>query len=103
MAKFEKGKSGNPAGKPKGAVSEKTKFWKDLKEFMVNEGAEKYQQELMKLEGKEFINAFALLLEYFEPKLTRAELKHDLRDVEGLSLTINKTVSKDLNSKKGKE
>lgn len=82
-------------GKPKGAVSEKTKFWHELKGFMTNEGAEKYKDELMKLKGKDFINSFALLLEYFEPKLSRAEIKQELK-AQGLGLVINEVITKDV-------
>lgn len=77
MAQFKKGQSGNPNGKPKGAISEKTKFWNELKEFMANEGAEKFKTELMKLEGSAFVTAFNNSLEYFQPKLNRTTLEND--------------------------
>ncbi len=77
MAKFEKGKSGNPKGKPKGAVSEKAKFWNELKDFMVHEGAEKFREELMKLKGQSYVIAYNQSLEYFQPKLSRTTLEGD--------------------------
>jgi hypothetical protein len=80
MAKFKKGESGNPAGKPKGAISEKTRFWNELKEFMTNDGAQRYMDELQKLSGKDYINSFSQLLEYFQPKLVRSEIKAEVKD-----------------------
>jgi hypothetical protein len=77
MAKFEKGKSGNPKGKAKGTLSEKAKFWGELREFMVNEGAEKFKEELMKLKGQSFIMSYNNALEYFQPKLSRTTLEGD--------------------------
>lgn len=73
MGKFQKG---NP-GKQKGAVSEKTKFWNGMKDFMINEGAEKFQKELMKLKGPQFVYAYSNALEYFQPKLNRTTLEGD--------------------------
>lgn len=60
-------------GKPKGAVSEKTKFWEALKDFIINEGSEKFKDEMEKLEGKDFINTYINVLEYFKPKLQRSD------------------------------
>lgn len=73
MAKFQKG---NP-GKQKGTVSVKTVFWNEMKDFMVNEGAQKFQEELMKLKGPQFINAYSNSLEYFQPRLSRTTLEGD--------------------------
>jgi len=39
---FEKGQSGNPNGKPKGAKSEKTKQWEELHESIVGVHADKF-------------------------------------------------------------
>lgn len=71
---FKKGESGNPQGKPEGTVSEKTKLWNDLKEWMIEGGAEKFKVEMNKLEGKEFIQAYTNILEFFKPKLARTDL-----------------------------
>lgn len=90
MAKFQKG---NP-GKQKGTISEKTKFWNQLKDFMTNEGAEKYQKELMNLKGKEFIVAYSSLLEYFQPKLIRSEVKTENQSAP--AIVINKIVTPDV-------
>ena len=67
-------KAGNP-GKPKGAISEKTKFWNELKDFMVNEGAVRWKEELMKMEGQAFVSSYNNALEFFQPKLSRAQVE----------------------------
>lgn len=80
MGRFKKGESGNPAGKPKGTISEKTKFWNQLKEFMIEDGAQKFKKELMTLKGKEFTNAYTATLEFFQPKLVRSEIKAEVKN-----------------------
>ena len=77
MGKFQKG---NP-GKQKGTISEKTKFWNEMKDFMVNEGAERFKEELMRLKGSQFVYAYSNALEYFQPKLSRAEIKAEVEEI----------------------
>lgn len=79
MKKDTKFKAGNP-GKPKGAVSEKTKFWNELKDWMIEGGADKFKEEMGKLQGKDFIHAYNNALEYFKPKLARTEIKAEVND-----------------------
>lgn len=73
---FEKGRK-KTGGKKLGSVSEKTRHWNELKDFVTEKGAEKYKQEIMSLEGKDFIIAYNNILEYFKPKLARTEIKHE--------------------------
>jgi|TARA_R100001530_G_scaffold73484_1_gene51818 hypothetical protein len=68
---FVKGQSGNPAGKPKGAKSEKTKAWEKLGYYIANEGAQKYLEYLEECEPEEYMKRFESTLEYFKPKLAR--------------------------------
>lgn len=82
-----KGRTNNPNGKPKGAVSQKTKAWEELGEFFTEEGAKKamdiinYYGEIVQKEdgSKTFRNAdkfllhYSNLMEYFKPKLQRSE------------------------------
>lgn len=72
---FEKGQSGNKAGKPKGTISQKTKFWNEVKEWFMGEGAEKYIKEMKTLKGRQYTEAYSSALEYFQPKLSRVENK----------------------------
>lgn len=65
--KFKKGNQ----GKPKGAVSEKTKMWEQLGEFIVNEGAERAMKYLKTLDDEAFFSRFTTMLDYFKPKQQR--------------------------------
>lgn len=72
-------KKGNP-GRKKGSKSEKTKQWEVLGESIMNEHTERFNEELNKLQGKDFIQAYTQVLEYFKPKLQRTELKGELEN-----------------------
>jgi hypothetical protein len=70
MPKFEKG---NP-GKPKGAIREDTKKLKEFLVFIADNGKEKMWDEMQKLKGQQFVYAYLTMLEYVQPKLSRADL-----------------------------
>ena len=76
---------GNP-GKPKGAISKKTKQWEVFSAYCLEGGLQKFQEELNKLSGKAYVDSFTALLEFHKPKLGRTEhagsleLKHDISD-----------------------
>lgn len=95
MAKFDKGQSGNPNGKPKGAVNKRTQQWEIFAEYCVNGGLERFQKELESLKGKAYVDAFANLLEFHKPKLSRAEVRH-----EGDTTTTIKVIRGDTDSAK---
>ena len=74
-------KEGNP-GKPKGAVSEKTRVWNEISEWFKGEGIEAYQEELMNMKDSkpdEFLKRFEAMLEYFQPKLSRTEFSGNVK------------------------
>jgi hypothetical protein len=68
---FEKGKSGNPNGRPVGTVSDKVKMWNELGEWFVQEGAAKCMRIMNDMEDEEYIKHYTALLEYFKPKQAR--------------------------------
>ena len=68
---FEKGKSGNPNGRPVGTVSEKVKMSNELGEWFVQEGAQKCMRIMNDMEDEEYIKHYTALLEYFKPKQAR--------------------------------
>jgi len=61
---------GNP-GKPKGAISEKTRMWEELGQYVVTEGAERAMAVLAAMDDEDFLSAYMQMLEYFKPKQAR--------------------------------
>jgi hypothetical protein len=74
---FEKGKSGNPNGRPQGAVSQKRLLIDNFVNIIIEEGTDRFNQELNSLEGKDFVQSYLTLLEYARPKLARTTLEGD--------------------------
>jgi DNA-binding Lrp family transcriptional regulator len=74
---FIKGKSGNPNGRPVGAVSDKVKMWNELGEWFVQEGAAKCMRIMNEMEDEEYIKHYTALLEYFKPKQARMTMAGD--------------------------
>jgi hypothetical protein len=70
---FKKGVSGNPKGKPKGALSEKTKAWDSLGDFLTEEGAEKAREIIRNAPPDKFIFYYTMFIEYFKPKRSRED------------------------------
>ena len=68
---FPKGTSGNPSGRPQGAVSDKVKMWNELGEWFVSQGAAKCMRIMNEMEDEEYIKHYTALLEYFKPKQAR--------------------------------
>lgn len=68
---FPKGVSGNPSGRPQGAVSDKVRMWNELGEWFVQEGAQKCMRIMNDMEDEEYIKHYTALLEYFKPKQAR--------------------------------
>jgi len=66
----------------------------ELKTFLidlVNDSQEKLQDELNKLEGKAFVDSMFALMEYVQPKLSRAEVKQEIEVVEGIDFSDYET------------
>lgn len=74
---FTKGVSGNPNGRPVGAVSDKVKMWNELGEWFVQEGAAKCMRIMNDMEDEEYIKHYTALLEYFKPKQARMTMAGD--------------------------
>ena len=71
-------KNNKLGGRTPGAKSNKTKQWEELSKFILDAGSEKLIAELMKLEGKEYVQAFSSLLGYFKPRLKHIESTGEL-------------------------
>ena len=86
MKGFKKGQSGNLKGKPKGTKSEKTVFWNTMKDWFINEGAERFQDELMSLKGQSYVIAYSNALEFFQPKLSRAQVEANTKTMNTIKV-----------------
>lgn len=95
--KFEKGNKASK-GRPKGTKNKKTQILEGFIHSILDGGAEKFHNEVMKLEGKDFINAYKDLLEYGMSKLARKEVTTNIQTdykppniiIDGNELTIKR-------------
>ena len=69
---FQKGNK--LAGRRENIPNKRTEQWEVFSQYCLNGGLERFEQELNTLEGKDFVNAFTLLLEFHKPKLARTTL-----------------------------
>ena len=83
---FKEGVSGNPEGKPKGAISTKTKEWHSWGEYVVGKNMPLYVKNLndmLKSEDErvqqEGMKRYEAIIEYFKPKLSRTEFSGDIK------------------------
>ena len=75
--KFEKwNKLGK--GRPIGSKNAKTEQWLVFDGWFMEEAMGRLQEEMSKLEGKEYVHTVINLLEYFKPKLARNDSKVEL-------------------------
>jgi len=96
---FKKGESGNPKGKPKGAVGKKTAIWNEIGEWFATDGIESYKSNLIELMSSDdtdtrlkAMDKFNALIEFFKPKLARTELVGD--EKKPLNIEVTKTYDK---------
>ena len=85
---IQKGEVRNPKGKPKGALSAKRKAWELIGDSLVNECSDKFMEEMNKLEGTAYINAFLNIMEFFKPKLSRQESLNTNVELDRVTVTI---------------
>lgn len=77
---FKKGESGNPNGRPVGAVSEKVKMWEALGNYVINEGAERAMHVLSTMDDEEYLKHYLTMLEFFKPKQARVTHAGDAKE-----------------------
>lgn len=61
---------------------DKAEMWRKLGGTITGVHAQRFNRELMALEGKEFIDAYIRVLEFFAPKLARKEIRIEPTDDE---------------------
>ncbi len=79
----------NRPRKPKGTKDGKTLIkekvgltsWDTMCNMIVNEGIDKYIEELFKLKGKDFIFGYTALIEYVKPKLQRTSIDGNINTI----------------------
>ena len=62
------------SGMQKGQKSAKVQAWDAMQEKITNGLTEKAIEEMEKLTGKDFLDQYAKILEFFKPKLTRSNV-----------------------------
>lgn len=73
---FKPGQSGNPAGRPKGAVSRTTQQFKEMMADFLAGNFERVQEELNKQSGHRYIDSFVKLAK-FVPDFLSNDVKVD--------------------------
>lgn len=68
-----KGQVLNPNGRAVGTKTDKRKQWEVLHEHISGVHTERFNRAMKQLPDKEFIDAYLRILEYFKPRLQRAE------------------------------
>jgi hypothetical protein len=72
---FEKGHSGNPAGRKVGTSNKATAHAREvIADALAGTDADKLRAKLAALEGKDFIDAYVKLAEFITPKMQRTTL-----------------------------
>ena len=84
MARYQKGESGNPTGRPPGAKNRVNDEIRTRINTFLDENFETIQSDIKDLEARERVRFYIELLQYGVPKLKQTELKTEF-DFDNLS------------------
>ena len=91
-SRFPKGVSGNVEGKKPGTKNEKTKGWELLRETITTGMTDKFMREMESLNGTQYINAYLNVMEFFRPRLSRAETINQNENIETITVTLSQSM-----------
>jgi len=77
----------------KGVKGVKTRAFEMLGNYILEKGSIRYIAELEKLDGKDFIDAYTRMVQYFRPRLSSAEVKADIK-TDAINLVVDSEVKK---------
>ena len=78
MAQFKKGESGNPNGRPRGSINEKTRYIREWIISLIGSNAQSMAENFKHLPSKEKWRVMAQLMPYAVSKQTEATIKADV-------------------------
>ena len=95
MAKYVKGKSGNPNGRPKGSLDEKKAYIRDWVISIIGANGKRLEQEFQNLPLKEKFRTITQLLPYVLPRQHEAIVEANMEVHPTEPLTIRFVASKE--------
>jgi hypothetical protein len=84
---FKKGHSGNPSGKPKGAINKTTKEIRETITLIVSNNIDTIQNDLDELSPRDRVKVLVDLIQYITPKLKAVGYQEIIEYPEGPDLS----------------
>lgn len=95
MAKYQKGQSGNPNGRPRGSVDEKKAYIRDWVISIIGSNGKRLEQSFTRLSNKEQWRVISQLLPYVLPRQHEAIIEANTEVKAREPLTIRFVASKE--------
>ena len=90
MAKYKKGQSGNPQGRPKGSVNEKTAYIRDWVISVIGSNGQRLLNDFPRLSRKEQWRVITQLMPYVLPRQHEAviDTSVDVKQTEPITIRL---------------